>query len=202
MDNHVHLLLSSPPDSLSSFFRSLGTRFARWYNCKYQRTGHLFQERYHSTPVENEKYFLSVLAYIHNNPVKAKICRFSSDYHWSSAGAYLGAKNPLVSVSYAYDITGSKDSLLHFFETYSSDDEDRIDDISDNQNHFYSDEKAIEIFKTVTNLSSLTEASNLIKDIKYPFIRTLREKGLTVKQISRIMDVSQSTVKRICKVNR
>ena len=67
MDNHVHLLIHSSPDYLASFFQSLGTRFVRWYNNKYSRSGHLFQDRFFSVPIENDKAFLSVLLYIHNN---------------------------------------------------------------------------------------------------------------------------------------
>jgi REP element-mobilizing transposase RayT len=46
MNNHIHLLLKSAPENLSSAFQSLGTKFVRWYNTKYVRTGHLFQERF------------------------------------------------------------------------------------------------------------------------------------------------------------
>lgn len=115
MNNHIHLLIHLPDDKLASFFQSLGTRFVRWYNNKYSRSGHLFQERFYSTAVESEQAFLSTLIYIHNNPVKANMCRYASEYRWSSINAYLGAKNPLINVSFAYNIAGSKDSLLHYF---------------------------------------------------------------------------------------
>ena len=82
MDNHVHLLISSSPGNLGTFFQSLGTRFVRWYNTKYSRSGHLFQDRFHSVAIENEISFLSVLVYIHNNPVKANVIRYPSEYRW------------------------------------------------------------------------------------------------------------------------
>ena len=109
MDNHIHLLLQLTDDTLSSFFQSLGTLFARWYNNKYSRSGHLFQDRFYSSVIETERAFLSALSYIHNNPVKANMCRYASEYPWSSIGAFYGAKNPLINVSYAYNIAGSKD---------------------------------------------------------------------------------------------
>ncbi len=115
MDNHIHLLLHSSPDDLPSFFQSLGTRFVRWYNNKYSRSGHLFQERFYSVSIENDNAFLSALVYIHNNPVKANICRYPSEYRWSSFNAYYGAKDLLVNVSFAHSIIGSKEALLHFF---------------------------------------------------------------------------------------
>ena len=62
MDNHIHMLFRSNPESLSSFFQSLGTRFVRWYNSKYSRCGHLFQERFHSSSIENRSHFLAALS--------------------------------------------------------------------------------------------------------------------------------------------
>ena len=164
MDNHVHLLLRLPDDRLSSFFQSLGTTFVRWYNNKYSRSGHLFQDRFYSSAIEGGRAFLSALIYIHNNPVKANMCRYASEYRWSSIGAFYGAKNPLVDVSFAYNI-------------------------------------ALNIFKTVTHLTSTSDATTLDKTSRNEYIRALRGKGLTIKQIARIMDISDSTVKRICKVN-
>ena len=202
MDNHIHILLLLPKDKLSSFFQSLGTRFVRWYNNKYSRSGHLFQDRFYSSAIENNHAFLSALIYIHDNPVKANMCRHASEYRWSSIGAYYGAKNSLVNLSFAYNIAGSKDSLLHFFaqETVSSDDPLFKKDHRQT-NHFFTDEKALAVFKSVTHLSSASEATTLEKAKRNAYIRALKEKSLTIKQIARIMDVSASTVKRICKMN-
>ena len=83
MNNHIHLLLHSTPNNLASFFQSFGSRFVRWYNNKYSRSGHLFQDRFFSVPVETASQYLSTLIYIHNNPVKANICHFPSEYRWS-----------------------------------------------------------------------------------------------------------------------
>ncbi len=201
MDNHVHLLLRLPDDKLSSFFQSLGTRFVRWYNSKYSRSGHLFQDRFYSSAIESERAFLSTLIYIHNNPVKANMCRYASEYFWSSIKAFYGAKNPLVNVSFAYNIAGSKDSLLHYFakETDSPDNSLFENDHRETK-HFLTDEKALAVFKSVTHLSSASEASALEKAKRNVYVRVLRKEGLTVKQIARVMDISRATVNRICKM--
>lgn len=202
MDNHVHLLLYSQPDKLSVFFQSLGTRFAIWYNKKYSRSGHLFQDRFYSTIIESDQYFLSVLAYIHNNPVNANVCRHPSEYRWSSFNAYYDAKNPLTNTSFACNVAGSKDSLHKFFANENiSSSSYLFDDIDEKKKNFVSDKKAIEIFKDVTNLSSTSDVNKLNKLERNVYIRLLRDKGLTVKQVSRIMDISQATVKRITSWN-
>jgi len=46
-----------------------------WYNVKYQRVGHLFQDQFKREPVENDSYLLTVIRYLHQNPVKVGICK-------------------------------------------------------------------------------------------------------------------------------
>ena len=201
MDNHIHLMLFASNDKLAGFFQSLGTRFVRWYNNKYSRSGHLFQERFHSSVIQNEKAFLSALIYIHNNPVKANMCRYASEYRWSSLNAFYGAKNPLVNVSFAYNIAGSKDFLLKYFATETVAPENALFSNDHREtNHFHTDEKALDIFKSVTNLPSTSAVVNLEKVKRNEYIRVLKEKGLTIRQVARVMDVSGTTVKRICKI--
>ena len=201
MNNHIHILIKSPSDVLSNFFQSLETIFVRWYNNKYKRSGHLFQDRFHSYAVEDMGAFLSVIYYIHNNPVKANICRFSSDYKWSSSGAYYGKENTLVDLSLACNIAGSKESLQHFFarEPDREDDEMFANDHRQTK-HFCTDEQALVIFRNTTNLSSTSEVGKVTKAKRNEYVRSLREKGLTVKQIARLMDISEATIKRICKM--
>ena len=186
---------------MTIFFKSFETTFVRWYNNKYFRSGHLFQDRFYSSAIESKQAFLSTLIYIHNNPVKANMCRYASEYRWSSKNAFYGAKNPLINVSYAYNIAGSKDYLLHLFAKDTDLQDDPLFKNDHRQtNHYLTDEKALDIFKSMTHLSSASDASTLEKSKRNAYIQALREKGLTVKQIARIMDISASTVKRICKM--
>ena len=200
MDNHIHLLIRSSEDYLASFFQSLGTRFVRWYNTKYSRSGHLFQDRYYSIPVVREQQYLSTLTYIHNNPVKSALCRYPSEYRWSSYNAFYGQKNPLVDTSFSFDIAGSKDLLLKYFSRDSA----HFDDIQvipglEKSRWFMPDKEALVIFKKVTKLSSTSEAVNLPKSLRNKYMDILHKNGLTKKQIARLMDVSLSTVKRYSK---
>ena len=202
MGNHIHILLQETDEPIGQIFRRIGARYVYWYNYKYQRTGHLFQDRFKSEPVETDEYFLSALAYIHNNPVNANVCRHPSEYRWSSFNAYYDAKNPLTNTSFACNVAGSKDSLHKFFANENiSSSSYLFDDIDEKKKNFVSDKKAIEIFKDVTNLSSTSDVNKLNKLERNVYIRLLRDKGLTVKQVSRIMDISQATVKRITSWN-
>ncbi|MBT9134700.1 MAG: hypothetical protein DDT38_01440 [Firmicutes bacterium] len=88
MVNHVHLLIKEADDSISVVMKRIGTSYAAWYNKKYRRVGHLFQDRYKSECVEDDKYLLTVVRYIHMNPVKARMVDMPENYRWSSCSAY------------------------------------------------------------------------------------------------------------------
>jgi len=89
MHNHVHLLIRTGGEDLAALMRKVGAKYVYWYNRKYDRIGGLFQDRYKSEPVEDDSYFLTVLRYIHLNPVKAGICKTASDYKESSYNDYM-----------------------------------------------------------------------------------------------------------------
>jgi hypothetical protein len=90
MDNHIHLLVKETAEPISVGIKRICGRFVFWFNKKYDRCGHLFQERYKSEAVENDTYFLTVLRYIHQNPVKAGIVKNIPDFKWSSYHLYIG----------------------------------------------------------------------------------------------------------------
>ena len=84
MGNHLHLLIKEGNEEIGNTMRRIGVSYAYWYNRQYDRSGHLFQGRFKSEPVEDDTYFLTVLRYIHQNPVKAGLVNNTEDYKWSS----------------------------------------------------------------------------------------------------------------------
>jgi len=93
MNNHYHLLIRTNDNNLSSFMYQLNSRYAHYFNTKYLRVGHLFQDRYRSLVVDDDKYFITVLKYIALNPVVAGIVNFAEQYKWSSF-RYFFEQNP------------------------------------------------------------------------------------------------------------
>ncbi len=83
------MLVHIGSEDLSAFMRKVGAKYVFWYNWKYDEIGGLFQNRYKSDPVEDDSYFLTVLRYIHQNPVKAGICQTVSEYTESSYNDYI-----------------------------------------------------------------------------------------------------------------
>jgi putative transposase len=95
MPDHAHLLLRSGPQGLSALMRKLLTGYAVRYNKRHQRRGHLFQNRYKSIVVEEERYFRELVRYIHLNPLRAGIVHGLSDlekYPWCGHGAIMGQR--------------------------------------------------------------------------------------------------------------
>lgn len=92
MPNHVHLIIQEKQECLSETVRFIATAYALYYNKKYERCGHLFQDRFKSEPVNDFAYFVTLLRYVHQNPVAGGLCLQVKDYEWSSWGEYLAAQ--------------------------------------------------------------------------------------------------------------
>jgi|WetSurMetagenome_2_1015567.scaffolds.fasta_scaffold95382_2 putative transposase len=91
MNNHFHLLCETPNAGLGRHIQFLLGRYSQWFNRRWKRKGHLWQDRYKALLVEDGDYFLDCSRYIHLNPVKAGICQRPDEYSWSSYLAFLGA---------------------------------------------------------------------------------------------------------------
>jgi hypothetical protein len=89
MPNHVHLLIKDYDGSLAELIKSLAIPYAHYFNKKYERIGHFFQDRFRSEPVNDWEYFVTLLRYIHQNPVAANLVSDINDYTWSSWREYV-----------------------------------------------------------------------------------------------------------------
>jgi putative transposase len=93
MSNHLHLLIETQDAPLSKILQGVNQSYTLHFNRKYRTVGHLFQGRYKAILCERERYLLSLLKYIHHNPVRAKITERPSAYRWSSDKAYRSSCN-------------------------------------------------------------------------------------------------------------
>jgi putative transposase len=79
--------------------QGLNLSYARWFNKKYNKVGHIWQGRYKSMIIQKDEYFLDCLNYIEMNPVRANLSQAPSDYPWSSYGVrVLGEKSTLLDI--------------------------------------------------------------------------------------------------------
>mgnify|MGYP001562821630 FL=1 len=107
MPNHIHILVKQlKDDGITKFMNKFGG-YAYYFNQKYQRKGHLFQDRFKAVHMENEEQLKTTFVYVHTNPVSLiepgwkekgiknleKTKQFIENYKWSSYADYIGGKN-------------------------------------------------------------------------------------------------------------
>jgi hypothetical protein len=90
MSNHVHLAVQVGEVPLSRIIQNVSQRYTQWFNWRHQKCGHLFQGRYKAIMVDADSYLLELAAYLHLNPVRARVVQRPEQYPWSSHKAYLG----------------------------------------------------------------------------------------------------------------
>lgn len=85
MNNHTHMLVKTMQiEDLSKYMQRLNTKYAKYYNNKYNRVGYVFRNRYKSEGIYDENYLYNCMRYIYNNPVKAGICKEAKEYPYSN----------------------------------------------------------------------------------------------------------------------
>ena len=104
MSNHIHFVLKFNNEHMPELFKSFGAKFVPKYNYTHSKTGPLFNGRYYSSPINDDDYLISVLRYIHYNPVKAGICKYPSEYNWSSYNDYINHSNSITDLSFVESI--------------------------------------------------------------------------------------------------
>ena len=84
MTNHVHLAVRSGAVPLSRVMAGLQSAYTQWFNRRHERVGHLFQGRYKAFLVQEDRYLVALIRYVHLNPVAAGVVKNASTYSWSS----------------------------------------------------------------------------------------------------------------------
>ncbi len=102
MSNHIHLLLQAGDVPLGRVMLRIASQYARRVQSHLTTSGHLFERRYHAVLVDADEYLLTLLRYIHANPVAARMVASLDAYPWSSHHAYAsGVDHPWVTTHVA-----------------------------------------------------------------------------------------------------
>ena len=134
MSNHVHLLATGQAlNSLAKVIQGMGRRYVSYFNYLHGRTGTLWEGRFHSSLVQEDRYFLACHRYIEMNPVRAKLVERPGEYRWSSFGFNrMGKADDLVTPHSVYLSLGSTEARRQGAYGYMFDkglaDEDSIRD--------------------------------------------------------------------------
>ena len=202
MNNHVHLLLSEGNENLSVTMKRIGVSFVWYYNWKYRTTGHLFQDRFKSKNVETTKYLLTVLRYIHQNPVKAGIVNRFDEWRWSSCRFYYEKNtdskklldSEFIFKMFSNDIKLAKERFKEFNESYNN---DKCLDDSINERRRLTDEEARLEIKKVLGAIEVAQVKSLARLQRNEVLQKIKEiDGLSQRQAARILGVSQNLISR------
>ena len=190
MTNHVHMLLKTENEGIGNIIRRITVGYAQYHNIKNSRTGHLFQNRFKSEPVDTDEYFLTVLRYIHQNPLKAKMVKKIEDYKWSSYNAYVNKNNTLVATNFALNFFKDLNAFIdHALE--------RNDDqcLEYTPRRRYTDE---ELEKAISSLVDIPGINNIEKKAKETILKNIKSTtGASNRQLARVLKIGRGTMDRI-----
>ena len=85
MPNHYHLVVETTGARLSAGLHHANGVYAARFNRKYERTGHLFGDRFHARVIRDEAHLLAACRYVLDNPVRAGLCATAADWPWSAS---------------------------------------------------------------------------------------------------------------------
>lgn len=190
----MHLLLKVQNDGLETIFKRIGGRYVYYYNVKYQRIGHLFQDRFKSEPVDDDAYFLTVLRYIHQNPVKAKLCSKVEDYPFSSFVEYLH-ESTFVDTEFALGMIDHSE-FRKFNNTPNS---DTCMELVSPTRRAVTDTQAQVVIEKISHCKTITEFQELEENKKERYIKKIYDKGVSVRQLSRLTGISKGMVEKYLK---
>jgi REP element-mobilizing transposase RayT/Mor family transcriptional regulator len=195
MDNHYHILIETSSENLSSYMRVINANYAKYFNKKYNRSGHLWQDRFKSKFIMHDDYLYSTLKYIEYNPVDANMANVVGEYK------YTLFHNIIINNNYIY--TARKSIMLQDFS---------INDLSEFLEIRLSDDDLLKIHekqKTIVEKSAYKKEIENKRNLSFYFQNniTKQERNLAIKKaynhghsqvdISKYLKLSESSISKI-----
>lgn len=185
MSNHAHMLIKTEfAKNLSKFMQNLNTLYGIYYNKKYNRVGYVFRNRFKSQIIYSEKQLYTCINYIHNNPVKAKICKAPNEYKYSSYNEYMKNANKIAK---KLNIVQQCNQLQD--ETMFLEDEEELEEEIKNTINKYLNDKGLKRSELKKDTVHLKEIIKLLKT-KY---------NLSLRRISEYIEVGREKVRMLAK---
>lgn len=195
MDNHIHLLLRELEKPISQSLKRISSSYVYWYNMKYDRCGHLFQERFKSEIVDHDAYFITVIRYIHQNPLKAGMGNNVFEIKWTSINEYLHQGRLIERDEVLYLFSRDKAQAIRLFCEYTqAPNNDQC--LDDKRKVRTTDHEVREYLRTmrIENNSTIQQMDKEIRDAI--LVRLKQMEGVLLRQLSRITGISKSVIQR------
>lgn len=197
MNNHVHLLIGNSHKNLSKFMLKLNTSYSHIFNYKYERTGHLFQGRFLSVPIENDLQVKIVFRYILHNTDNANLCSYNT-YKWNSYTKNIGEyTNPNIQKGLKIsDFFTNKDEIIRFLSIKKEEKNSFCIDYKGKKHINDSHCQTILISEFNIYYAHILQRLNHEK-LKRILIK-LRNSGASINQLSRISGLSRKQIQLSC----
>ena len=213
MDNHAHLLIEVADIPLSKIMQGIQQVFTQYYNRRNRATGHVFEQRYKSFLCNKDTYLLSLIRYIHQNPVRSKLMG-ALNYEWSSYQEYI-VNSQLVDVNFPLSLFDTRKNkaikryLIFMKETETkvvesmTNEEDATKVAKNIEERFeIAKEALIEIIEEVTEIKIDKIIGNTkskrISDIRKLYIKNLKKySDIPNKEIAGLLEIGSSTVTNV-----
>jgi len=192
MDNHMHMILSAKKKELISMMKKINISYAMYYNQKHKRIGHVFQDRFKSENIADERYLYGAIRYIHNNPVKAKMIEKAEEYKWSSIREYLSNETMLINKEIKEEVIRGFISENEFKEFHTIEDDTNYLEIKEEAKE-NKEKRAAKIMEQYFEENGITDKDLIVK---------LIEAGISYRRIAELMGISLNTVHTTNKKNR
>lgn len=197
MDNHIHLIIKENQEDIASIMKKIGIRFVAWYNRKYNRCGHLFQDRFKSEVVESDEYLLAVLRYIHQSPIKSGQVSHINDFKWSSYSEYIDLPNVVDTEFVLKLFAPDRELAMKRFAQFMSEPAADISCIEYTQPSVLTDAEARLAIQEYAEVQSPLELQSMDKGDRDKRLRNIKQvPGISTRQIARLTGISQSVVTR------
>ncbi len=202
MTNHVHIILYDKTDKLSKILQSLTVSYSAYWNKKYEREGHVFQNRFLSKNVEDEKYLRTLCRYIHQNPCKAGIAEME-EYPWSSYQEYI-KENQIIETKQILLLFGNnkREAINNFvgFHKVNKKQENIQEFMEYEMVEKLSDEQARKYIEEILGLENIQEVMQYSIQKRNEYLKKLKNsKGISKVQIARLIGTSAKIIERVIK---
>ena len=194
MSNHVHLLVHATLEELALRMRHLLSCYARYFNNNTGRVGHLFQDRFLSEPVNDDAYLLTLIRYIHQNPVKAGIADVDQ-YKWSSYREYLRGGG-ICDVRFPLAVFGSLEEFERLHRSPPETNAAFLDISRRRPAWALSDEDAVIYASDLLGGIGLDTLKALPTKERDRHLAELKHGGLSIRQIARLTGIGRGPIQR------
>lgn len=182
MTNHVHILVGNANSSISKFMQKLTTSYARCFNLKYERSGHLFQGRFLSKPIETDENFKTVFRYVLQNPQKAGL-NTGKNRLWTN----------FQDLHKNHNVISMFDNIQLLFKFLHTENNDICMEF--NENKRISDSHCARIIIDIVNIDSPRELKKIEKQNLLRILKKLKTSGLSQNQIARVTGINRKLIR-------